>query len=262
MNIEVNGVSLNYRIDGRGDAPWLTFSNSLATNLSMWDAQVAALKDDYRILRYDKRGHGDSKPKAGAYAMSDLVADIVALWDALGIERTHFVGLSIGGMTALGLALDYPGRVATIAVCDSRADAPGPYREVWEPRIATARGQGMAVLAQPTLERWFTPGFRARDKATIDRFTTMISDTSVDGYCGCGRALQNLAYLPHLGRIKTPTLVLCGLDDQMLEPSRDMAKRIPGAEYVEFGPAGHIANIEQPEKFTAAIRDFLARHPM
>jgi 3-oxoadipate enol-lactonase len=260
MKATVNGVTLNYVIEGREGAPWLTFSNSLATDLSMWDDQVAALKDDWRILRYDKRGHGASPAPTPPWLMKDLVADVIALWDSLGVKRSHFAGVSIGGMTALGLALDHADRVASITVADSRADAPEPYRANWPPRIEIATTKGMAPLADPTVERWFTAGYRAAHPDVIARFRKLVSDTSVDGYVGCGHALANLDYLPRIGQIKTPTLILCGVDDAMLEPSRDMHRRIPGSEYAEFGPAGHISNVEQPERFTAALSAFLAKH--
>ncbi len=260
MKATVNGVTLNYVIEGREGAPWVTLSNSLATDLTMWDDQVAALKSDWHVLRYDKRGHGQSPAPTPPWLMNDLVADILALWDHLGIERSHFAGVSIGGMIALGLALDHPGRVTSITVADSRADAPEPYRANWPPRIEIAKSKGMAPLADPTIERWFTDGYRAAHPDTIARFRKMVSSTSVDGYVGCGHALVNLDYLPRIGGIETPTLILCGLQDGMLEPSRDMHKRIPGSDYAEFGPAGHISNVEQPERFNEAFLSFLAKH--
>jgi len=260
MKATVNGVALNYRIEGRGGAPWLTFSNSLATNMGMWDDQVAALKDDWRILRYDKRGHGGSDATSGDYPIEMLVADVIGLWDTLGIKRSHFVGLSIGGMTGFGLALGHADRLLSMCLCCTRADSPPEYNAAWPARLATAKEKGMAALVDSTLERWFSPGFRARDKAAMRRMGQMIETTSVPGYAGCAYALQNLPYLPRLGAIKTPTLCRGGSNDILLEGTRDAHRAIAGSIYVELGPAGHIANVEQPEQFTAAIAAFLGKH--
>jgi 3-oxoadipate enol-lactonase len=260
MKAKVNGVELNYRIEGREGAPWLTFSNSLATNMAMWDDQVAALKDDFRILRYDKRGHGESGVLPGNYPIETLVADLIALWDSLGIRKSHFVGLSIGGMTGFGLGLDHPDRVLSLSLCCTRADSPPAYNAAWPGRVAIAQKDGMAALIDSTLERWFTQGIRARDRAAMERMGKMIATTSVPGYCGCAWALQNLPYGPRLGAIRTPTLMLGGSDDILLDGTREAHRAIPGSAYFEVGPAGHIANIEQPDLFTAGLKTFLMRH--
>lgn len=260
MKVKANGAELAYRIEGREGAPWLTFSNSLATNMAMWDDQVAALKDDFRILRYDKRGHGDSAaPARGDIAIETLVADLIALWDHLGIRRSHFAGLSIGGMTGFGLGLHHPDRVASLALCCTRADSPPAYNAAWPGRVAIAEKAGMAALVDSTLERWFTPGCRARDTAAMAKMGKMISSTSVTGYCGCAWALQNLPYLDRLGAIRVPTLMIGGSDDILLDGTRDAHRRISGSLYYEIGPAGHIANVEQPALFTAGLKCWLAR---
>ena len=126
-DIDVNGCRLNYRIDGPDGAPWITFSNSLATDLHLWDGQVALLADRYRILRYDTRGHGKSAPAPGAYDFAALESDVIGLWDALGIARSHYVGLSLGGSTGIGLAIHYPDRMASLSACDCRVTAPAPF---------------------------------------------------------------------------------------------------------------------------------------
>jgi 3-oxoadipate enol-lactonase len=257
MKASVNGVELNYRIEGREGAPWLTFSNSLATNLGMWDDQVAALKDEFRILRYDKRGHGESGVAAGNYPIETLVADLIGLWDALGVKQSHFVGLSIGGMTGFGLGLDHSDRVLSLSLCCTRADSPSEYNAAWPGRVAIAQKDGMAALVTSTLERWFTKSCRDTKHAAMDRMGRMIATTSVIGYCGCAHALQNLPYLPRLGAIRTPTLMIGGSDDILLDGTRDAHRAIPGSVYFEVGPAGHIANIEQPDLFTAGLKTFL-----
>jgi 3-oxoadipate enol-lactonase len=259
MKVKVNGAELATRIEGREGAPWLTFSNSLATNMAMWDDQVAALKADFRILRYDKRGHGESAaPPRGDIAIETLVADLIALWDHLGIRKSHFVGLSIGGMTGFGLGLDHPDRVASLALCCTRADSPPAYNAAWPGRVATAEKDGMAALVEPTLERWFTAGCRTREAAAMAKMGRMIASTAVAGYCGCAWALQNLPYLDRLGAIRVPTLMIGGSDDILLDGTREAHRRIPGSLYYEVGPAGHIANVEQPALFTAGLKSWLA----
>jgi 3-oxoadipate enol-lactonase len=259
VKVTVNGAQLSYRIEGREGAPWLTFSNSLATDMAMWDDQVEALKSDFRILRYDKRGHGDSgAPARGDIAIETLVADLIALWDHLGIRTSHFVGLSIGGMIGFGLGLDRPDRVASLALCCTRADSPPAYNAAWPGRVAIAEKDGMAALVDSTLERWFTAACRTREAAAMTKMGKMIANTSVTGYCGCAWALQNLPYLERLGAIRVPTIMIGGSDDILLDGTRDAHRRIPGSLYFEVGPAGHIANIEQPALFTAGLKSWLA----
>jgi len=261
MKVTANGISLNVEIEGKEGAPWLTFSNSLATDLSMWNAQAEALKDRFRILRYDKRGHGKSQVVPGPYHITDLVADVIGIWDAVEVKRSHFVGLSIGGMTALGLGLDHADRVISIVPCDCRADSPPEFRDSWGPRIAIAEGkEGTAGLVPATLERWFSPETRRTQPARMEYVRKMITETSVAGYVGCGRALQNLPYLPRVPEIKVPTLFIAGTTDVMLEPTRDLHRRLPGSCFVEIGPAGHLCNLDQPDLFSAALGAFLARH--
>jgi 3-oxoadipate enol-lactonase len=259
VKVAVNGAELAYRVEGREGAPWLTFSNSLATNMAMWDDQAEALGNDFRILRYDKRGHGESGvPARGDIAIEALVADLIALWDHLGIGRSHFVGLSIGGMTGFGLGLDHPDRVASLALCCTRADSPPAYNAAWPGRVAIAERDGMAALVDSTLERWFTAGCRTRETAAMAKMGQMIATTSVTGYCGCAWALQNLPYLERLGAIRAPTIMIGGSDDILLDGTRDAHRRIPGSLYFEVGPAGHIANVEQPALFTAGLKSWLA----
>ena len=260
MKTTVNGMSINNRIDGPEGAPWLTFSNSLATNLSMWDAQVEALAADYRILRYDTRGHGDSEMTRGAYSLGLLVGDVVGLLNALGIERSHFVGLSLGGMTALGLALDHPQRLSSMAVCDARSDAPQAFRDSWPGRIAVALSDGMDGLVASTMSRWFAPEVLAQQLPSHDKVRAMIRGTSPEGYAGCARALQALDYRPRLGKIAVPTLFLVGAQDSATPPevARAMHGAVPGSAFAELAAAGHLSNIDQPDAFNQAIAKFLS----
>ena len=259
MKVTANGVALNCEIEGREGAPWLTFSNSLATNLHMWDDQAAALAGDFRILRYDKRGHGKSDVPGGAYDFAMLVGDVVGLWDALGIEKSHFVGLSIGGMTAMGLALDHADRLGSTVISNAIAEAPAPFVAAWDERIAIVEEKGMAALARPTVERWSSEEFLNSGTPILDDLRAMVAATPPGGFIGCARALQGLDFERRLGEIRTRTLFIAGREDGAT-PAATMSRiaaLVEGARYVELSPAGHLSNIEQPEGYTAALRDFL-----
>src|SRR5277367_1329949 len=155
MKIKANGITINYRVDGAEGAPWLVFSNSLATSLAMWDEQAAALMDSFRVLRYDQRGHGETDAPSGRYPFDALLADALGLLDALSIEKAHFAGLSMGGATALGLAERHPDRFGRVIVCDSPCQSTPQSSKQWEDRIAVAQKDGMEALVEPTIMRWF-----------------------------------------------------------------------------------------------------------
>ena len=156
-HVQAAGARLAFRVDGAAGKPWLLLSNSLAADLRMWDDQIGLLTRTHRVLRYDTRGHGGSEAPEGAYDFAMLVADMVAILDHVGAARADVMGLSLGGMTALGLGLGHPGRVGTLIVCDARADAPPPFVASWDDRIAAIRAGGMAAILEGTLARWFTP---------------------------------------------------------------------------------------------------------
>ena len=157
MKIKANGINITYQIDGPDTAPWIVFSNSLATSTAMWDEQAAALKSSYRVLRYDQRGHGGTDAPAGRYAFDTLLADALGLLDALRIDKAHFAGLSMGGATALGLAEHHPNRFDRIIVCDSPCQSTPQSAQQWEERIVVAQKQGIEALVEPTVGRWFPP---------------------------------------------------------------------------------------------------------
>jgi 3-oxoadipate enol-lactonase len=256
--IEVRGVQLSAVIEGKEDGPWVTFAHSLATDTSLFDEQARALGGRYRILRFDMRGHGRSAAPSRPYALADLVGDAAGLWDALGIERSHFVGLSIGGMTGFGLALDHPDRLLSLTACDCRADAPEFFRGMWDQRQAIVGESGLEGIVEPTIATWFTEAARERDPTLIERVREMIRGTSLEGYLGCGDALKRLDYKPRLGDIRTPTLMIVGdADGPHPQEMKALAELVPGARLVEIGPAGHLSNLEQPETFNQALIGFL-----
>ncbi|MCY4085880.1 MAG: 3-oxoadipate enol-lactonase [Actinomycetia bacterium] len=256
--IAVGGVELQAELSGPEGAPYLTFSHSLGADLTMWDPQVAAFADSYRILRYDTRGHGRSSVPSAPYSFADLTGDVVGLLDTFGIERTHFAGLSLGGMTALGLALAHADRLESITVANAVASMPAEVLPMWDERVSVARDQGMQPLVESTIERWFTEPMRERGEPVLDRVRALIAKTPVEGYAGCIAAIKAIAYEPHLGEIAVPALFIAGEADTGTPPGpmHAMHECVPGSRYVELKTA-HLSNLEQPQAFSEALREFL-----
>jgi 3-oxoadipate enol-lactonase len=259
MKVKANNISFNCRIDGREGAPWLVFSNSLATNLSMWDEQTEALSGDFRILRYDQRGHGGTDAPEGGYEFDLLIADIVALIDVLEIKRADFVGLSMGGMAAIGLAEQHPERLNRVVACDCGPASTPQSAQQWAERVALAKAQGMDALVEPTIGRWFPAEFIASNKSVIDKVRQMIRTTPLNGFAGCAHALSNFDLRPQLGGIKNPVRLLCGSKDASLAGTKALNAAIPGSLLIEIPGAGHISNLENPGLFTNTLKDFLIR---
>jgi 3-oxoadipate enol-lactonase len=254
MQIKSNGSTFSCRIDGeRG--PWVLLSHGLATDLSMWDELTDALKDRYRVLRYDARGHGGSPAPEGDYTLDQLVADAVGILDELEVAQAHFAGLSMGGMIGLGLMIDHPGRIKSAVIADSRHTTTPDFTKAWLERAEAVRQGGIAAIVKSTVERWSSAGLAARNPAAIVRMETMIRNTSAAGYRGCAAALARLNYGHRLGEIRTPALVLCGTEDHGAPPenTRQMHAMIPGSRFLEIAQAGHISNIEKPAIFNAAV---------
>jgi len=259
MNIRANGISFVCRLDGPEGAPWLTFSNSLNTNLSLWDGQAALLADRYRILRYNTRGHDGTEAPPGPYELEDLAGDIVGLWDALGVDKSHFVGLSIGGMTGQALALGWPERIDKLVLADTRADFTGEFAAVVPQMIAQVEREGIAPLRDTMPLRWFTDEVRATRPDLVEHARALIATNTVAGYTACADAMTRLAFMDRLHEIALPTLLICGAQDIGTPPAgmREMARRMPDARYVEIDPSGHLSNIENPDTFNAALTEFL-----
>ena len=258
MKIKANGITINYQFDGPDSAPCLVFSNSLATSLAMWDEQAAALRDSFRILRYDQRGHGGTDAPAGRYAYDTLLADALGLLDALSIKKAHFAGLSMGGATALGLAERHPDRFDRIIVCDSPCQSTPQSSQQWEERIVVARRQGIEALVEPTVSRWVPPEILANNPPHVDKIRAMIRATPVDGFIGCAAALADHDYASAVATVKRPVLFLGGEKDAATAPMRKLSEKLPSSRFVGLAGAGHISNMDRPAEFTRAIRDFLA----
>jgi 3-oxoadipate enol-lactonase len=260
MLTKANGINIHYRVDGPEGAPWLMFSNSLATDLSMWDDQAAHFAGQYRVLRYDQRGHGRSDAPAGRYTFDTLIADAVALMDALSIKRTHFCGLSMGGATAMGLAQRYPERLDHVIVCDTPCASTPASAQQWEERIAIAQTQGIEVLADPTIARWFPPETVAAHPPHLAKIKHMIVATPVNGFIGCAAALADHDFRSAVRTVTRPVLFLVGEKDGSTPAAmRQLHSDLPGSQFVELPGAGHISNLDQPELFNRAVEDFLSK---
>jgi len=257
MQINANGISINCKIDGREGAPWLIFSNSLMTNLTMWDDQAAALQSDYCVLRYDQRGHGGTQVPDGKYTFDMLTADVVALMDALTIKRAHFCGLSMGGMTALFLAQRHADRFDRIIACDCGPASTPASAQQWKERIDLGAEKGMEALVDVTVNRWFPPDFVATRAPALDKVRGMIRTTPYKGFAGCAQALSDYDLRPGLPGISRPTLCIVGTKDATLAGMEQIHATVPAARMVKLEGAGHISNLEQPQAFTKAVADFL-----
>ncbi len=247
---------LHYRIDGAEGAPWLTFCNSLGTDLTMWDGQVAELANDFRILRYDRRGHGQSTAAAGVYTIDQLGGDVLALWDALKIQRTHFCGLSIGGLTGQWLGLNATNRLDRLVVCATAAKI--GTGESWETRIAQVREQGLKPLAEGTVMRWFTEHYTDTHEEQVRAVLDIFLATSPEGYAGCCHAVGQADFRSDLAGIGVPLLAIAGDDDPVCPPAdlQFIAKHVANGQCAQVG-GRHICNIESAADFNATLRDFL-----
>ncbi|MEJ0076157.1 MAG: alpha/beta fold hydrolase [Alphaproteobacteria bacterium] len=259
MKIKANGIAINYTVDGERDE-WLVLSNSLATNLSMWDAQAREFSGSFRVLRYDQRGHDKTDAPPGRYSFDTLIADALALMDALHIERANFCGLSMGGATALGLAQRHPDRIARAIVCDSGCASTPQSAQQWEERIAAAQEGGMEPLVEPTVARWFPPDVVAKNPHDLDTVRAMIRTTPVNGFIGCAAALADHDFRSGVAATKPPVLFLAGEKDAggaVPTAMKSLNQALPGSRYVELAGAGHISNLDDPAGFNRAIREFL-----
>lgn len=258
MKVRANGIGIHYEISGSG--PWLTLSHSLCCDGSMWVPQMAALEGSFTVLRFDTRGHGQSEAPAGAYTLEQMADDVLGLLDALKIERTHFVGLSMGGMIGQHLALKAPDRLDRLVLADTTSRLPPEARALWPERIRIAAEQGMQPLLESTLARWFTAPYRAAHPEVMERIGTLIRNTPVTGYIGCAQAIARIDVTDRLHDVKAPTLVIVGAEDGGTPPamSEEIVAAIPGARLEVIPEASHLSNIEQAEDFNRLLLEFLA----
>jgi len=253
-----NGCPIHYEMEGDAGKPVLMFCNSLGTNLHMWDGQMPEALKHFRVLRYDRRGHGKSGVPAGPYSMEMLGRDALAVLDAAKVEKTNWCGLSMGGMVGMWLGANAPSRVNRLIL--SNTSAYFENKQIWNDRIALVKEKGLAAILQGTLERWFTAGFREREPGKVKEIADMFLATKVEGYIGCGEAVRDMDHREIIKSIKAPTMVIAGKQDAGTTPEMGeaLAKSIPGARLTLFD-AAHIANIECGPAYTTAVVDFLTR---
>ncbi|MBB6170916.1 3-oxoadipate enol-lactonase [Nocardiopsis mwathae] len=248
MSVDVHATA-----DGPADAPVVVLSGSLGSTLEMWEPQVAALAERFRVVRYDIRGHGRSPVPDGPYSMADLGGDVLRLLDRLGADRACFAGLSIGGMTGLWLAAHAPERVDRLAVlCTSALLGPA---DSWAQRAATVRERGAGAVAEAVVGRWFTPGFARREPGVAERMRAMVASTPAEGYAGCCTAIGRMDLRADLAAITAPTLVVAGADDPATPPehAERIAAGITGARLRVLADAAHLASWEQADEVNGLL---------
>jgi 3-oxoadipate enol-lactonase len=248
----MTAVAVAHTIDGPADAPVVVLSNSLGATRAMWDPQVPALAERYRVVTYDTRGHGESPAPEGPYSLDDLVDDLVALLDQVGADRAHVVGLSLGGMTGMRLAARNPERVHRLAVlCTSAKPDPQPFLD----RARAVRSGGTVPLAPTVAGRWLTPPFAAAHPELVARLEGMIAGADDEGYAACCEVVAGVDLRDDLGRIAAPTLVVSAAEDLALPPEhqRVIAEGVPAAELLTVSPGAHLANLERTLEVTGAL---------
>jgi 3-oxoadipate enol-lactonase len=249
-------VSVPYRIDGPADAPVVVLSNSIGSTSDMWEPQLPALAERFRVVRYETRGHAGAPVPDGPYSLADLGGDVLALLDNLGVERAHFAGLSLGGMTGMWLGVNAPDRIDRLALlCTSAMLA----RDTdWPARAALVREQGTGAIAAATVERWFTADFIGREPDVAARWRATIADTPSEGYASCAEAIGTMNLEEDIRAIRAATLVIAGRHDPATPPRHAelIASRIPDA-HLELVDGAHLSNYERSDEVTRLLLDHL-----
>jgi 3-oxoadipate enol-lactonase len=251
-----DGCPINVEVTGPEGAPVLMLSNSLGTDLSMWDEQAGEFARHFRVIRYDRRGHGKSGTSQGPYSFDRFGRDILGIIDALGVKTINWCGLSMGGMDGQWLGANAPDRVDRLIL--SNTNYYYPDKTFWTGRIEFLREKGLGGLVDVNMERWFTQGFRERAPETIERMKEMFLSSNLDGYIACCEAIAAMDFRTTNPRITTPTLVIVGSQDAATPPAagETIAQQIPGAKVAALD-AAHISNVEQPQAYTKTVLDFL-----
>ncbi|MGC1485399.1 MAG: 3-oxoadipate enol-lactonase [Candidatus Acidiferrum sp.] len=249
-------VRIHYDLAGPAGAPVLVFSNSLGENFSMWDSQTPALSKQFRVLRYDTRGHGQSSVTPGPYSIEQLAHDVLGLLDKLCFDRVYFCGLSMGGQTGMWLALNAPTRLRKLILCNTAAKIGTP--EMWNPRIETVLKGGMKSISTAVIERWFSAAYRAKSPSVVASTKLMLESADPSGYIANCAAVRDFDTRETLDAIRVPTLVIAGTHDAATTPAdgRYLADHIPGARYSELN-AAHLSNIEACDRFDSELLGFL-----
>ena len=261
MLIPLKGRRLYYDLTGSATGPVVCFTHSLASDSGMWAEQMPPLlAAGFRVLRLDMRGHGGSDPVAGPYTMSALAGDVATAIDALGLDRVHFVGLSIGGMIGQGFGIEHAAKVKSLMLCDTLPGTLPDAKAAWAPRIeAVTKANSLAPIADATMERWFTSAYKPRSPQRWRQIRDTVAETTPVGFLGCAAAILDFDWVSKLPTIKVPTLIVCGSDDPGTPPAQNqrIAGLIPGARYQEIADARHFPNVERAEIFNEILLGWL-----
>ena len=255
----MSAVAVDAVVTGREDGPVVVLSNSLGSTYKMWNPQVAALEERFRVVRYNIRGHGGSPVPDGPYSIDDLADDLVALLDRLGVGRAHLVGLSLGGMTALRVAARDAERVDRLAVLCTGAQL--PPASGWTDRATTVRSGGSGAVATAVVERWFTPKYLSAHPEVRQAAEAMVTATAAQGYAACCEAIAALDLRDELASITAPTLAIAGADDPATPPPKleEIATGVKNGKLLVVARAAHLANAEQPGIITPALIEHLEK---
>jgi 3-oxoadipate enol-lactonase len=252
----VGDVRMHYQVDGDAGSPPLLFSNSLGASLEMWEPQLPVLAARFRVIRYDSRGHGESEATPGPYSIEQLANDALRLLDHLAIPRTHFCGLSMGGIVGMWIGINAPARLDRLVLANTAARI--GTSDTWNARIDAIRKGGTASIAPAVLARWFTPALLDMPTPIIAQMRATFERTSTEGYAASCAAVRDADLRQMLGRIHAPTLVIGGTDDASTPPNdtRYVAEHIENARYAELA-APHLSNVQAAPAFTQALVQFL-----
>jgi len=256
---ERRSIRTNFRADGRGGR-WVSFVTGIANDLTMWDGQASALERDFKVLRYDLRGHGGSETTPGDYSIALLVSDLKALLDSQGVQKTSLVGLGLGGAIAQAFAIEHPERVERLMPCCCRARMVPDFAAMWHKLRDAVRQNGLESIVEPTVQRWFSEDFKAAHPEVLEKIRKMIRGTTLEGYLGVTAAFLGLDVEDRLPEIKSPTLYVSGAEDKLGGPPELMKKlseKVRDAKHVSVPGAAHIANIQNPEGFNRVLKEFL-----
>jgi 3-oxoadipate enol-lactonase len=262
FTLDVNGTKLHVMTDGAEAAPCVVLIHSLGTNANLYDGQVPALAKDFRVLRYDMRGHGRSSAPPGPYSMDTLVDDLLGLLARFKIARAHLVGISLGALTAIAAAQRGTAQIASFAFCDSRADMSADFVKAIDDRNRLVREQGMEAIAKPVVTRWLTPTTMAQKPDVAEKVSQMVRTTPVEGFIACTEAIKGNKILERLSAVKVPSLFLAGDQDPGLptEVMHRMQIQVPRSEFSVLVGASHLSNLDQQHSFNHVLLAFLKKH--
>ena len=258
-NILVNGLELNYVVDGPEGAPWITFITGITNDTTMWDDNISALSRDFHLLRLDTRGHGASETARGPYSFDQLTGDVAGVLNKLGIDNTHVVGIGLGGMTSIAFALRFPQIVSSIVPTACRAELVCEYEAIWPPMVEMSAQGGIEAIVDITADRWFPENFRTSNPEQMSKVKTMIKRTSLNGYHGCIQALLTVGFGARLSELNMPALFISGDEDLLGGPAtvmQKMAQAVPNGGHISLPDAGHICNIANPAAFNLSLLKF------